>query len=301
MRALFQFLAFTCIALLCLIPGVAARAEDVPKNDAESAVRSAARNYADAVARGDVERLLESWTKDGDYIDAAGRRHLAREYIRKWAAKPRVNARGARVDGQKSSLRIIATGVAVEDGTYESGISGAGDAETGRFTAVWVKRDGKWLLDSLRESVAQASPMSERLKPLEWLLGEWIGVADDSVFLISARVSDRGNYIIREFAILGEGVEATATERIGWDPANRQFKSWTFDSQDGRGEGAWEREGDGWLVETKEVMADGSEALTTASVTPSDGEHFLWNVTRSKVGDQSLPLRRIKFKRAVED
>jgi uncharacterized protein (TIGR02246 family) len=291
-----------CFAMLCLISGMPLQAVEASETGGETAaVRSASRSYVDAVARGDSETLLRAWTNEGDYVDASGRRHRAREFIRTSAARPGAAKMNRRAEKHESSLRFIAPGVAIEDGAYDAGTSGEGQASTGRFTAVWVKRDGRWLLDSLREAVSATSPMSERLRPLEWLLGEWVGVADDSAILVSARVSDRGTYIIRDFAVLGDAVEATATERIGWDQESGGFKSWTFDSQDGRGEGTWKRDGDGWIVETREVMGDGSQALTTAKVSLGDGRHFLWNVTQSKVGDESLPVRRIKFQRAPED
>ena len=93
--------------------------------------------------------------------------------------------------------------------------------------------------------------------------------------------------------------DTTATERIGWDPVSREIKSWTFDSQDGRGEGRWKQDGTRWLVETKEVMGDGQEASTVAVVTPSDG-NYVWEVKSSKISKQDLPKRHIKFTRAPE-
>ena len=31
----------------------------------------------------------------------------------------------------------------------------------------------------------------------------------------------------------------TVTQRIGWDPAAKQIRSWEFDSEGGFGEGTW--------------------------------------------------------------
>ena len=183
---------------------------------------------------------------------------------------------------------------------HDCGTAGDGGVISGRYTAVWVKRDGRWLLDSLREATTAATPRNENLKPLEWLLGEWVGATDDSEILVSARWSDGGNYIIREFALRGDGGETTGTERIGWDPTSGEFRSWTFDSQDGRGEGRWKQDGSRWLVETTEVMGDGKKASTLAAVTPGGDGHYVWEVRSSKIGNQNVPSRRVKFTRTPE-
>jgi uncharacterized protein (TIGR02246 family) len=277
-------------------------ADDIAMSDVElSAVRIAASTFANAVARGDADAVRKSWTKNGDCIDAAGERLSVKDFIHKVVSKQRGDSVKGQGASRESTIRLVAPGVAIEDGTYDFVISNEEYPKSRRFTAVWVKPDSKWLLDSLRESMVEQAPLAGRLKPLEFLLGEWTGEMADSVVLISARLSDAGNYIIRDFAVLVDGAEATATERIGYDPSSDELKSWTFDSQDGRSEATWKRDGDHWNVITKEIMADGSQAQTTATVAPGDGNHFVWKVTKSTIGDQSLPTLRIKFKRAPED
>jgi len=294
-------LFWACVVLASLKLGVFAHAEVARAANAETAaVRAAARDYAAAVRRGDAETLLRTWSKDGDYVNANGQSFQAHEMIRKMAASNQADKTSNNESLPKSSLRFITPTVAIEDGTYDCGNTDDGSAMSGHFTAVWVKRDNRWLLDSLREAAIQSRPSDEHLKPLEWLLGEWVGKSDGSVMLVSARISDRGNYIIREFGVLGEGGEVTATERIDWDPISGEFKSWTFDSQDGRGEGTWKRDGNHWLVETTEVMSDDKPATTSAVITPISNEQFVWEVKSSKVGDQDVPSRRIEFTRAPE-
>jgi uncharacterized protein (TIGR02246 family) len=301
MRWLREVRFWACVAVACTTHLASASADDATTADAATAeVRAAAREYAAAVRRGDTDVLLKSWTNDGDYVDATGRSYRARDLIRKMVDKPSREKTADDAAPSKSSLRFVTPDVAIEDGDYDCGKASDGSAMTGHFTAVWVKRDGRWLLDGLRESATPSSRRDERLKPLEWLLGEWVGQTEDSVMIVSARISDRGNYIIRDFAVLGDGGEATATERIAWDPERGEFRSWTFDSQDGRGEGRWKRNGDHWLVETKETMADGTSAFTTAVLTRQGEKELLWEVKSSKVGGQVVPPRRVKFTRAPE-
>jgi uncharacterized protein (TIGR02246 family) len=284
-----------CVVLVGSVAAASARAEDET-----AAVRAAAREYAAAVANGDAEKIRASWTEDGDYVDAAGRVHRVRNLVKQMAGRQRGGKVGSDAAPVKSSLRFVAPTVAIEDGEYDCGVAGNGGAMTGRFTAVWVKQGERWLLDSLRESVSAAPLLDEQLRPLAWMLGEWVAEADDAVMLLSARASEHGNFIVREFAVIGDGGETTATERIAWDPADRELKSWTFDSQDGRGESSWSRDGKDWRVETTEVMDDGGEALTVAVITRVGDDRHTWEVKSSKIGGESVPSRRVEFKRAAE-
>jgi hypothetical protein len=177
---------------------------------------------------------------------------------------------------------------------------------TGRFTAVWVKRNGRWLLSSLRESVTSvSSSTSARLEPLAWLVGEWIGTSEDAVILLSSQWSGDGNYILREFLIRRDGHEDIgASQRIGWDASAGEIKSWTFDSQGGSGEDRWRREGDRWIVESTEVTAEGKEAKTVAVYVPGGDGQFRSELASAldNPGDQAaMPPLRIEFRRASED
>ena len=42
------------------------------------------------------------------------------------------------------------------------------------YTAVEVKREGKWLLDRVTDKTKETAPSHyEQLKALEWMVGEW--------------------------------------------------------------------------------------------------------------------------------
>ena len=107
---------------------------------------------------------------------------------------------------------------------------------------------------------------------------------------------------MRDFVFLSEGdALLTGTQRIGWDPSAGKIKSWMFDSNGGAGEGYWRRDGQRWIVDSEEVMPDGTKASASTIFTPGDTNHFVWEVQGAKVGDANLPPRRVEFKRAAED
>jgi len=149
--------------------------------------------------------------------------------------------------------------------------------------------------------VAQAAP-EDSLHSLEWLLGEWTGMTDNAVVFVSAHWCDGGAFIEREFVVRPAGQpEVGGTQRIGWDPVKRRIKCWTFDSHGGTGEGYWRRDGESWIVESAEVLADGETSSTTSIVTPVGADRFLWEVTRAKVDGASLPKQQIEFVRAPQE
>ena len=292
-----------CVSVLSLVVAMPLRGQAVePAPDEASAVRAAAKQYIEAVRRGDVEAMRRMWTTDGEYIDASGRVTKAQSLLQDTRDAPQGNITSTDATGPTSSLRFITPDVAIEDGTCDLGASRGGSAVNERFSVVWVKRDGHWLLDSVREAVSTNSASNDQLHPLEWLLGEWIGQSGDAVILVSSHWSEGGNYILRDFVFLSEGDDLlTGTQRIGWDPSTGKIKSWVFDSNGGSGEGYWRRDGQRWIVDSEEVMLDGKKASASTIFTPGDANHFVWEVQSAKVGDMDLPPRRVEFKRAAED
>ncbi|QDU90354.1 hypothetical protein Pla175_37580 [Pirellulimonas nuda] len=272
------------------------------QSQAEQAVRAASKAYTDAARRGDVGAMAKMWTERGDYIDSQGYRFNAQAMLRPQPGAPAAAPGGSTAaPAVQSTLRMVTPDVAIEDGKIGSITMPDGSRVGGRFTAVWVRRDGKWLLDGVREAAAEAPPLSEKLMPLAWLLGEWAGQADDTTLLMSAHPSDGGNYIVREFLVKGDARESIGGEqRIGWDPESKRIKVWSFDSQGGAGEGFWRQAGDTWVLDTAHVLPDGTKTTTSNVYTPQDADRFVWEVKPAAVDGARLPAMRVEFRRAPE-
>jgi hypothetical protein len=140
------------------------------------------------------------------------------------------------------------------------------------------------------------------LAPLEWLLGEWTGLTDHATVLVSAHWCEDGAFIEREFVVQHEGLDHVGgTQRIGWDPLTKLIKCWTFDSLGGVGESYWRPEGDTWIVESSEVLADGGRSTTKTVLTPKGADRFLWEVESANVEGAELPKQKIEFVRADKE
>jgi hypothetical protein len=276
--------------------------------DETAAVRAAAREYLSAVERGDAAKLRALWTADGDYVDAAGKSYNVEQLIEHIGPLETASADAVQASPPQSTWRLPAPGVAIEDGSTASEDIDRGNGHGGRYTAIWVKQNGKWLLSALREAAARPLSGHPKLQPLEWLVGEWTGVADDSVTLVSWHWNDGGNFLVGEFVIYRDGQPlAGGSQRVGWDPVAGQIKSWIFDSQGTAGEGSWRADGDRWRVDSTQVTADGKRATSTAIYTPA-GEHAFtleitgdWQSGDAEAGAAKLPMRRIEFRRALAD
>ena len=71
------------------------------------------------------------------------------------------------------SIQFISPNVAVEHGTTRL-LAPNAEPEEIEYTAVEVKRDGKWLLDRVTDKAKEIVPSHyEQLKVLEWMVGQW--------------------------------------------------------------------------------------------------------------------------------
>ena len=118
------------------------------------------------------------------------------------------------------------------------------------YTVLFVKRDGRWLMADVRETDDTAASPHDRLKELEWMIGQWVDESPEAVISTDCRWSDDKNFLLRSYTIQVAGVPAmSGVQRIGWDPITGQIKSWVFDSQGGHSEGLWSRDGNRWAVQ----------------------------------------------------
>lgn len=290
----------TTVALLALVAGpLAAQGRGTPED--EKAIRDALAGYSAAFSRGDAAAFAALWTPEAEYITAGGDRVRGREAIGKRVKEYLAANPGDRLRLTAGSLRFITADVAQVDGTAEvRGPSGPPDINP--YAATLVKRDGKWLIDNVRdlsppEGEAPA-PASERLKALDWLVGKWRESSAEITVEIGCRPDASKNFLLLDYAIRVQGKDAmNVSQRIGWDPQTGQFHSWIFDSEGGFAEGRWDRDGDGWAIRQTGVLPDGGTGSATFRLTPIDKNSFRWQATDRRINGERTPDVDITFKR----
>ena len=261
-----------------------ARAED------EAAVRGNDEAFVKAFNAGDARALAATFTDDAEVIDednqaVEGRDAIAAHFAAGFEASP-----GAKIKLHTDTLKVLGPDAALARGRAEVIPTGGGAPETSRYTVVFVKQDGRWLQASVRDEHDATVPHSERLKALDWLIGEWVSESTDAVVHTSCDWAENKSYLLRSFTVQMHGKPAmTGQQRIGWDPLTRQFKSWVFDSEGGFGEGDWSHDGDRWLIKSHGVRSDGRPASVTHAITRVNKDTIRWRSVDRALAGKAAP------------
>ena len=205
-------------------------------------------------------------------------------------AKPSENRERPTIKITSSSIRFLTADSAVEDGSSELNLPGEMAPARGSFSAMWVKQGGKWKLASLREARAEVEPaevnVPEELAGLDWLVGDWNSASGDHAFEVSANWNSNHTFLLRDFQLLTKGkIIVSPNQRIGWDSATQQIKSWTFESNGGHAEAIWTRHGDSWVARSSGVHSDGNQMTSLNTYTPSGKNTMIWRTNFEPLAD----------------
>jgi uncharacterized protein (TIGR02246 family) len=265
----------------------------------EAAIATSTDAYAKAFGKGDVERVLAVWAAEAEYIDEAGASTKGHAALAAMFKKALADSKGMKVQIKSNAIRIF-NDVAWQDGTATL-TQANGEVDSNPFTAVWTKKDGKWLLSLVREQPGQAADKEgahPRLKELAWLAGDWLHEDKDVKTTLSAKFMKGDKFLALEWTVFHKGVETMAlTQMIGWDPIGQQIHSWLFDARGGFGQGAWARKGSAWRVEASGTTGDGREGAGVNVWTPIGANTFQFQGIDREVGGHSLPDVTIVFQR----
>ncbi|MDG3002553.1 SgcJ/EcaC family oxidoreductase [Paludisphaera mucosa] len=274
-------------------PAVAARAAAPATAQAADAkaIAALAEAYAKAFNAGDAEAAAATYAEDALVVDEDGDRTEGRAAIRDRLAAGFADAPGTTIAIATEALRFLGPDAALEEGRTTLTPAGAGESpETTNFTVVYVRRDGRWLQSAVRDEATHDLTPHDRLKELEWLTGDWVNESQDAVVATSCKWADDGNFLVREFTMKMQGRPVlSGTQRIGWDPIRRQFKTWVFDSAGGFGEGYWTRDGDRWVIKAEGVRQDGRHASVTNIITRLGKDRASWQSVDRTLGDAAVP------------
>jgi uncharacterized protein (TIGR02246 family) len=257
------------------------------------AILSVGETFRLAYNAGDARTIAALYTDDAELIEENGERFQGRNTIQDLYSALFQERRGNSIEIAVDSIRFLGPDVAKEEGRTRVKTAVTTEPPSIRqYTVLYVKQGGKWLYSSVREEVEPGLPHSERLKELEWLVGDWIDESSDSVIHGTCRWSPDQKFLLRDFTIHAEGKSVmTVTQRIGWDPLSKQIKSWVFDSEGGYGDGLWTRNGNQWIIKSSGVLPDGRIATATNILTRVGPNTARWASTERTVGGHHAPDR----------
>lgn len=255
--------------------------------------------YVQAYNKGDAKALAALWNDDGEYVGPEGERVKGKKAIQEAFQGYFAANKGIQLAVGVNSVRFIKGDVALEEGTAIVSFPGGGSEES-TYVAVHVKQGGKWLLDSVHETAAPA-PASNyvQLKPLEWMVGDWVDEDEEVSVQTSCRWGANRNFLITSFTVIANNkVIMQGTQIIGWDAAAGLLRSWVFDSEGGFGQGEWSRKGNKWLIKSTSVQPDGKKASATNIMTHVDDNRFTWeSIDRSIDGNPQPNVEAVTVQR----
>jgi uncharacterized protein (TIGR02246 family) len=269
---------------------VAASAISAPQSQLEREIRAFDDLYVRDFNAGNAKALVARFTEDAEVIEHDGLRYQGRELIEERLAETLAASPGGKMVIDVESVRLLSPDVAKEEGrtivTPATGIP----PHHRRYTALLVKRDGIWLLSSVREEHDPMVSPHDRLQVLAWMLGDWIDEGPDSLVRLNCRWSEDGNFLIRTFTVKHQGKDVmTVAQRIGWDPAAKQIRSWEFDSEGGFGEGKWGGDGDRWVIKHTATRPEGTIVSATNTMVRERPDLVRWSSTDRYVGHEPIP------------
>lgn len=239
----------------------------------KAAIRKAVESYAAAFNRGDGKALAALWSPEAVYMNPlSGEQVVGREAIERQFAAIFAEAKGVKLEATTDSIQFVSPNVAVEQGTAKV-IRPEQSPEESEYTAVYVKREGQWLLDRVTEEDVPAPVPShyEQLKELEWMIGRWVDQDDLATVVTECNWAKNNNFITRSFTIqIRDRIDLAGMQIIGWDPSTKQIRSWVFDSDGGFGQASWAKKGNRWYIQQSGVLPDGRKSSAVNIVTYVD-------------------------------
>lgn len=268
--------------------------------DAKSAVAAQVNLISKYLAEGDATKVASLWTNDGTYIDEDGVLLKGRAALEKRFSENSTEGGRQPVTFIQAPVQMLADTVALAEGIVSRN-EGVGSKPQTRYSIVFVKQDGNWLISTATETPLVAvdgnvNPLSD----LAWLIGEWSTERDGKSVKMKAEWTADKKFIQCKYEtkISASAPAVESRQVIGWDPRINQPVSWHFDSSGGFGHGDWSKENKQWIVQAVGVDRAGNTTTATDLISALTPDSFSWqSVNRSIDGfefNDSAPLKVVR-------
>ncbi len=267
-------------------------AEKAAIHDAdEHTIRAHAAEYSAAFAAGDSQALAAMWADDAVFTDQMGKIAVGRNQI-----ESKIGSFFKAYGNQPLAIKVDSVEFPAENLAIERGVTHVGKSNSpinySTYTAVHVKRDGKWQMVNVSESPKfdSSAASGPTISDLSWLVGNWKVEGPRGDLNIKADWV-AGKKIIRcDFeATTKQGEKSTQTQFIFLDPLSRRVRSWQYDFDGGYGESRWFYSGTDWTAEGRSVQADGSTGSARYVIKKLDDNTFSWQSTSRRLLGRQLP------------
>jgi uncharacterized protein (TIGR02246 family) len=291
---------FLLAILMCFAATPELRADQTAD---EATIRKNAADYVTAYNNRDAKTLATFWSPDAVYVNPqTGDEAVGHDAIADQFAAILEKLGDAKLAVDVKSVVFLSPTVAMERGSARILNKSEKESKDSDYTAIHVKRDGKWLLDRVTEEEAPVVFSNyDRLKDLEWMIGSWSDQDDHSKVEMTCKWTKNQTFITRQFAIsVADRIDMSGIQFIGWDPSTGKTRSWVFDSDGGFGEATWAKKGNRWIINAVATMPDGRKTSAINIMTVLDKNSFTWQSTGRELDGEILPnIEPIKVVRNV--
>jgi len=268
------------------------------KNE-DPSLRSAMEQYSKDLKTGDLTKIMSHWTTDADFTDEDGKVIKGREAIGKLFKENLTDLKAGKSEIKIESLRFLTPDVVAINGAVEF-TQADGIVDSNRFSAVWTKKDGNWLIASAHDLPDLVGSAGDRgMKELQWLTGDWTAEDRGTKVKLSVKPELDGKFAIMRYDIKGPKGSLTVIQMLGFDPIQGALRSWAFDSRGGFGESLWSRENSVWTSESTGVLPSGQTGSAVNYVRVLSPNSFTWQSTQREVEGQPIPDSRMKYTRVT--
>jgi uncharacterized protein (TIGR02246 family) len=277
---------------------LAAEPAGKPTSPEATAITSQVADYVKAYNAGDAKGLAQYFADDAAYTDENGQLTEGRSDIQQLLTDTFAENKGATLDMQVSSVRPLGSDVFEEQGVTTVS-SPDGQKRSAGYSAIYGKKDGKWLISRLIESPVPDPTPGDQLSQLAWMIGTWKDRGGDYSVETKADWARGNNFITRNLKVSeGDDVILEGWQIIGWDPRQKRIRSWIFDSDGGYGQGTWTRDGNRWLVKETRMSPDGNESSSEQTITYVGPDHCTYeSANRTLNGDPQPNIAKVDIDR----
>jgi uncharacterized protein (TIGR02246 family) len=243
-----------------------------------------------AFSKRDAKAVAAFWTKDCEYVDESGKAYAGREDIEKLYAELFKAHPAVKLQLITDSVRMLGESAAIEDGQAIVQLDPSAASNVNKYTAVHVKVEGKWLLASVRESLADMSSPSDDLADLEWLIGEWTSEENGVRTESKCRWIVNKKFVERSYTTtLTNGSVSTGLQIIGWNSQSNHVQSWNYSPDGGHAIGIWSAIDGGWSAKVIGTTGQGIPTIAVNLLKRLDDNAYVWQSIERTIGESSLP------------
>ncbi len=263
-------------------PAAVAKAQDDRPADRES-IKATVKALTAAFEAGDASAIAALVTEGAELQAEDGPPIIGRKAIEEALKQQFEKKNKQKITVEPESLRFLSRDTAVEVGQLRTS-QHQHAWTTKRYSLMFVREDGKWLIATLSESTSEQAP----LRDLEWLIGSWQAKRADlsienTYEWVGNKAFIRGHIVTRQ-----KDRTITAMQVIGLDPKTGALRIWIFESNGIFAQGTCHRDENAWIFETAGEAPDGAPVSAKNILLHVNGDTMTWQPVQLRMGNEQI-------------